>query len=159
MMSMAEPKPFYHAAIMVKNGKILGVGFNSFKPMNLLGQMSNNSTHMHAEMAAIHDYLSKNEKMRLKFNKSKNFIRRLFNTCLQASCPQAPYPEALSSHAPEMTNALSTSLTKSLSLSKSLSKTVSKSSKTSPSDKESCLLLQKRLQAYQKYRYLCCSYC
>lgn len=72
----------HHQAIIVKNGKVIGVGVNSLEDMNLLNIESEN---MHAEISAFKDYLSKNQKMRLKFNRSKGFISNMFNSCFNGT--------------------------------------------------------------------------
>lgn len=74
----------HHQAILVKNGKVVGAGVNSLEKMSLLNIESEN---LHAETAAFKDYLSKNPKMRQKFNRSKSFIADLFQTCFRERSP------------------------------------------------------------------------
>ena len=71
-------KHSYHAAIMVKNGKIIGEGINNTAEMKLLGNFNEKPIFTHAEMEAIKNYLKKNTKKRLKYESNLPYVRRSF---------------------------------------------------------------------------------
>src|SRR3970040_421931 len=72
-------KIHHHQAIMVKNGKIIGIGSNSLSSMNLLGNNCKQSTYIHAEIDAFKNYLYNHEKARSRFNRSKKLIKIMYH--------------------------------------------------------------------------------
>ena len=75
-------KPIHHQDILVKNGKIIGIGTNSLNRMNILSNDNCYIVNVHSEISAIKDYINKNYKIRNNFNRSKSYIRYFFHNSM-----------------------------------------------------------------------------
>jgi len=69
-------KKFYHAAVIVKNGKVLASDVNSLAEAKLFSH--GESTHLHAETAAISNLLTMHPSIRSKFNQSRRRFHASF---------------------------------------------------------------------------------